>query len=111
MLRSFFVLLLFQALGEAVKAATGVLLPGPIIGMLMLFAALCAWQKLPQDLIATSQQLISHLPLMILPPAVGVYFLGRLFSDQWLAISAAVLVGTILSFVFNALLLKRLVKK
>ena len=110
MLRHLFVLLLFQCLGELLGKATGLPLPGPIIGMLLLFSTLCLTQTLPTGLIAVSDKLLRHLPMLVMVPAVGLYFLGDLFLEQGLALVAAIVVGTTLSFVFNAVLLKWLMR-
>jgi holin-like protein len=109
MLKGLLILLVFQCLGEIIKAYTQVFLPAPVIGMLLLFLALSLrGQSVPTPLNQTSQQLIRYLPLMFLPPAVGIFFLGPQFSDQWPAIIAAIVIGTFLSLLFNAILMKRL---
>ena len=65
-------------------------------------------QSVPAPLQQSSQQLIRYLPLMFLPPAVGIFFLGPQFNDQWPAIIGAIVVGTFFSLLFNAVLMKRL---
>jgi holin-like protein len=109
MLRGLLILLLFQCAGEIIKAVTGLFLPAPVIGMLLLFVALSIRARtVPAPLNEASQQLIRYLPLMFLPPAVGIFFLGPEFSDQWPAILAAIIAGTFCSLLFNAWLMKYL---
>jgi holin-like protein len=111
-LKGLLIILLFQCLGEIIKAWTGVFLPATVIGMLLLLLALnLRGQSVPSSLGKTSQQLIGYLPLMFLPPAVGLFFLGEQFSDQWPAIAGAIIAGTFLSLLFNALLMRFLTKK
>lgn len=111
MLKGLLILLVFQCLGEIIKVYTQVFLPAPVIGMLLLFLALSLrGQSVPAPLMQSSQQLIRYLPLMFLPPAVGIFFLGPQFNDQWPAIIGAIVVGTFLSLLFNAALMKRLVR-
>jgi holin-like protein len=111
MLKGLMILLSFQVLGEAIKAYTGIILPGPIIGMLLLFIGLCLWRGVPSFLNQSSQTLIQYLALMFLPPSVGLFFLGERFDDQWPAIISAMIIGTFLSLVFSALLMKWLMRK
>lgn len=116
MLRGFLLILVFQCLGEWIKSLTGIFLPGAVIGMLLLFTVLCLSHgrlnfskedSLPASLDKASQQLITLLPLLFMPAAAGVFFLDERFNQQWLAIGVAVVVGTALSLVFNAIVMRR----
>lgn len=111
MIKGISILLVFQCLGELIRAYTGTILPGPVIGMLLLFIGLCLVRTIPRALQDTSQSLIGIMPLMFLPATTGVFFLGDRFASQWLAIALALVVGTILSLVFNCWLMKRLVNQ
>lgn len=111
MIKGLLILLLFQCLGEAIKAYTQAILPGPVIGMLLLFSTLCLYRHVPTSIGTASQSLIKLLPLLFMPAAVGLFFLDERFNQQWVAIAAAVIVGTALSLLFNAWLMKRLVEK
>lgn len=104
------ILLLFQCLGEVIKAFFSLNIPGPVIGMVLLFITLCLRAKVPGAVIKTSQTLIPLLALMFLPAAAGLFFLGREFKDQWGAVLAAVVVGSILSLIFNGLMMKWLLR-
>jgi holin-like protein len=110
MLRGILVLLLFQCLGELVKIATGTVLPGAVIGLLLLLAALMAYRGVPAWLDQSSQHMLALLPLLLMPPSVGLIFLGPRLQGQWPAIAGAVVLGTILTLLFSAALLQWLVK-
>lgn len=58
------------------------------------------------DLALASQGLISVLVLLIMPGVVGVFFTADQFSGQWLAVAAALLLGTFLSVLTTLLLMK-----
>lgn len=105
------VLLLCQCCGEAIKAYFDLSLPGPVLGMLFLFAGLTVMGKVPKPIEHSSQQLISLLGLMFLPAAAGIFFLGAQFADQWLAIIAAIAIGTFLSLLFNVLIMRSLANR
>lgn len=105
------ILLVCQCAGEAIKSYFGLSLPGPAIGMFILFIGLVLYQDVPEAVAKSSRSLIPLLGLMFLPAAAGLFFLGSQYSDQWLAIIAAVVVGSLLSLIFNGLLMTFLARK
>ena len=110
MIRGLFVLMLFQCLGEVVKIATGVVLPGAVIGLLLLLVMLIARGSVPEWLGTTSTGLIGQLALLLLPPSVGMFFLGAQLSGQWLAVVSAVVIGTVMTVLTSAVVMRWLVK-
>lgn len=110
MLAGFLTLLGFQLLGEVLQRGLGLPLPGPVLGMLLLLAFLCLRRDVPADLETGSQRLIELLPLLLMVPAAGAFFLGAGFADQWPAFLAAVSLGTVATLGFCGLLLKKLGK-
>ena len=111
MLAGFLTLIGCQLLGEFIQRALDLPLPGPVIGMLILFVGLCIRGNVPKDLETGSQQLIELLPLLLMAPAAGVFFLGAGFADQWPAFIAAVTLGTLSTLVFCGLLIRFLHKR
>ena len=111
MIKGLSILLLFQCFGELARAYTDVILPGPVIGMLLLFLALCCRQRVPATLQQSSQSLIALMTLMFIPATTGLFFLNDRFMSQWLAIALALIVGTVISLIFNAWLMQRMVKR
>lgn len=110
MLAGFFTLFAFQLLGEALQRLLHLPLPGPVIGMFLLFGYLCLRGEVPKDLETGSQRLIDLLPLLLMVPAAGMFFLGDDFADQWLGFIAAITLGTLATLVCCGLLLKSLSK-
>ncbi len=100
------VLLLCQTAGEAIKAYWQLPLPGSVIGMFILFIGLCLARGTPEGIAKCSQALIPLLGLLFLPASAGLFFLGSAYNQQWLAILAAVVIGSLLSLIFNGLLMK-----
>lgn len=111
MLRGFLVLLVFQCLGELVKIATGTVLPGAVIGLLLLLAALALFRGVPAWLDQSSQQMLGLLPLLLMPPSVGLIFIAPRLQGQWPAIAGAVLLGTLLTLLLSAALLQWLLNR
>ncbi len=111
MVRGLLVLLLFQCLGELIKAATGTVLPGAVIGLLLLLVALMLLGGPDAGLVKTSDGLIGHLALLLMPPSVGLWFLGDRLDGQWPAIIAALLGGTLVTLLVTTALLKWLLRR
>jgi len=107
-------LLVLQLTGEVIQVASGVPVPGPVIGMALLFAGLLLrwWitgiEACPAGLVDTAQGLLRYLALLFVPAGVGVMVHVHLLADQWLPISAAVIVGTLLTIAITALVMRAL---
>lgn len=111
MIQGILVLLTFQLLGETITSLTNAPVPGPVIGMLLLFIALRLRQRVSQGLQATSHGLIQHLSLLFLPAGVGFFFLPASVQQQWPAIVGAMVGGTLLAMLLSAWLIKTLAPK
>lgn len=89
-------LLLFQLAGDALAAWLKLPMPGNVVGMALLLAALSlgwvklAWLKQGSDL------LLNHMALFFVPPGVGIMLYFDLVSEQWLPLAASTLVSTFL---------------
>jgi holin-like protein len=106
MLRGFLVLVLFFILGESVRVLLALPVSGGVLGMVVITFTLMLKGSVSDDLARASQRLISVLVLLIMPGVVGVFFTADQFSGQWLAVAAALLVGTFLSVLTTLLLMK-----
>lgn len=108
MLKAITLLLLFQLAGEAIALFFALPVPGPVIGMGLLFAAL-AFQGGPSaDLRGTAQNLLQHLSLLFVPAGVGVMLHLRRMADEWLPIVVALVLSTFLAIAVTALVLRLL---
>ena len=70
-LRGLALLLLLQALGEAITRALALPFPGPVVGMVLLLGAL-GWAPLRAPIAAAAELLLAHLSLLFVPVGVGV---------------------------------------
>jgi len=111
MIRGLLVVLLFQCLGELIKAATGTVLPGAVIGLLLLLATLMLLGGPDSGLERCSEGLIGHLALLLMPPSVGLWFLGDRLDGQWPAIIAALFGGTLVTLLVTTALMKWLLRR
>lgn len=96
MLGGIVLLLLFQFLGEALAAWLKLPMPGNVIGMALLLAALSTGVVKLSWLKAGSDLLLGHMALFFVPPGVGVMLYFGLVSEQWLPLAASTLVSTFL---------------
>lgn len=91
-----------QLLGELVVTALGLPVPGPVLGMALLFAGLLAYGSVPADLASTADALLSNLSLLFVPAGVGVMLHVSLIGQEWLPISIALVLSTLLTVVVTA---------
>lgn len=112
MLGAITILLVFQLAGEIVRLLTGAPVPGPVIGMALLFAALVLRRRLtdgrglaeiPETLVNTADGLLRHLSLLFVPAGVGVMLYLPLIAAEWLAISVALVASTLITIAVTAL--------
>lgn|SRR5690606_29229398 len=76
------VLLLMQLIGTLLVQFLHVPLPGPVIGMLLLFCWLLWRGRAPQALARTTQPLLENLSLLFVPAGVGIIAHWRAAAGQ-----------------------------
>jgi holin-like protein len=96
------VIFVCQLAGELLAAALGLSVPGPVIGMLLLLGGLIVWGSLPTDLGAVADGLLTHLSLLFIPAGVGVMLHAGILGRDWLPISIALVVSTLLAIAVTA---------
>lgn len=104
------ILVLFQLVGTALMQL-GVPLPGPVLGMLLLLVALLLIGRVPDALRQTSGQLLKYLPLLLIPPSVGIMAQWDVITSNFLAISVALLGSLLVSIPLTAWVLQTLVRR
>jgi holin-like protein len=110
MLGALTLLLVYQLVGEVIVQVTGLPVPGPVVGMLLLFLTLLARGSAPESLRATSQTLLSHLSLLFVPAGVGVMLHFRRLQVEWLPILVALVASTVITIGVTALVMRALQK-
>jgi len=99
-------LLLFQLVGEVLVRALGLSVPGPVMGMLLLFGFLSLRGGPSPELLTTSQNLLQHLSLLFVPAGTGVILHLQLVADEWLPLTLSVFVSTLVTLMVTALVMK-----
>jgi holin-like protein len=109
-INTFATLLVFQTLGEGLAYAFSLPVPGPVIGMLLLFCYLMAREGAADKLAPTTLEFLKHLSLLFIPAGVGIMVHAQRVAAEWLPIVAALVLSAIVSLVVTALVLRRLQK-
>lgn len=104
------VLLAYQLGGEVISKGLELPLPGPVVGMALLFATLLIRGNLPDGLRDTGNGLLKHLALFFVPAGVGVVLHLHLIKSEWMAISVALVVSTLATIAVTALVMSKLSK-
>lgn len=110
MLSAITILLVFQLLGEVITQAFQLPVPGPVIGMVLLFIALVLRGGPGKELRETSSRLLQYLSMLFIPAGAGVMLHFGTLREEWLPILLAATVGTTLVIAITALLLQALIR-
>lgn len=106
MLAAIALLLACQLAGEILHRLTGLALPGPVFGMLILLGWLSLRRRDRPELDRVAGWLIAQLSIMFLPAAVGIMEQGPLLSRYGLPIALATMVSTLLTLAVTALVFR-----
>lgn len=102
------VILACQLAGESLVIAVGLPLPGPVAGMVLLFAGLLVRGGIPERLARVGGGLLDNLSLLFVPAGVGVMLHGPLIGQDWLAVTVALVVSTLATIAVTGWLMARL---
>lgn len=104
-------ILLFQGLGEVIGHFLLPLVPGPVIGLVLLLAFLVWRGQVHEGVELVSSAFMRYLGLLFVPAAVGVVLFWPHLQRQALAITVALLVSVIATIAVSALIAKALTRK
>ena len=85
----FFIILLFLVLGNILSWAIGEIIPGSVIGMLLLFVCLCLKWVHPHQIRTAADMLTRNMSFFFVPARVGImeqWSIIRLNIAGWLGI-------------------------
>jgi holin-like protein len=111
MLESLTLLLVCQLAGELLARVTGLPVPGPVLGMLILLLGLVWHGRVPPALGQVGGVLLDHLALLFVPAGVGVMAHLALLRAQWLPVSLALVASTLLAVLVTAWVMGRLTRE
>lgn len=105
MLNGLTLILCCQLAGEWLAHALGGPIPGPVVGMVILFLFLLLKGEIPAGTQQTGDALLAHFSLLFVPAGVGVLVHFELLGSNWLPMTAALIVSTVLTIVVTGLLM------
>jgi holin-like protein len=111
LLRGLSWLVLCQLLGTAINVLLLPMLPGPIIGMLLLLVFLLLRGEVGEPLHLAASSLLKYLPLLLVPPAVGVMVYAEAIAADFWAVAGALLLSLLLSILFAGWLMQKLIDR
>lgn len=104
-------LLAFQLAGTALSLWLLPALPGPILGMLLALAWLGLDGRGSEALRQSAGTLLGYLPLLLVPPAVGIMVQWqRIGADFW-AIAAALVLSLLVGIPLTGALMQWLIRR
>ncbi|MBI6558241.1 CidA/LrgA family protein [Pseudomonas syringae] len=111
LLRGLTWLVLFQLLGTALNHLFLAILPGPIIGLVLLMAYLMWRGEVSEPISMAASSLLRYLPLLLVPPAVGVMVYASAIAEDFWAIFGTLTLSLMISVVFVGWLMQTLIKR
>lgn len=99
-------LLLFQLAGEVIARSLNLPVPGPVLGMFLLFLILLLRGGPGAELQTTSQTLLRHLSLLFVPAGTGIMVHLHRVADEWLALLLSLLLSTLATLAVTALVMR-----
>ena len=102
------ILLTCQLLGELIILLLGLPVPGPVVGMLLLFTGLVFYGEVPESLRLPAEGLIRYLALLFVPAGVGLIQHLELVQQEWLALLLTLIASTFLTLLVTGLVFQRL---
>jgi holin-like protein len=106
MLNALTLILCCQLVGELLVTATGLPIPGPVCGMLLMLAGLIVRGGIPDDIAAVADTLLGNLSLLFIPAGVGVMLHLQLIEAEIVPISVALIASTLLTIAVTALMMQ-----
>jgi putative effector of murein hydrolase LrgA (UPF0299 family) len=110
MLEALTLILVCQLIGEVMVAATGLPVPGPVFGMLLLLGWLFLRGGVSESVGRVADGLLAHFSLLFVPAGVGVLVHWERIRSQWVAIGAALVIGTLITLAVTALTMAAVVR-
>ncbi|OYV37656.1 MAG: hypothetical protein B7Z81_05710 [Acidocella sp. 20-61-6] len=109
--RALTILLLCQLAGTILQQGTGLPIPGPVLGLVMLLGYLLKTGGPAPHLRDTAQGLLKYLGLLFVPAGVGVVTELQELRQNIIAISVAIFVSTLLGLMVTGVLMSWFLRK
>ena len=116
MLKSIFIIFLFQLIGETIQKYFDLTVPGPVIGLILLLLTLIVLKgtksiyikNTKEEISSTSNYITSYLSLLFVPIGVGVVMHLSYLEKNYIPVLAVIFISTTLTIGFTALLMEKI---
>ena len=116
MLKSIFVIFLYQLIGESVQKYFELTIPGPVIGLIFLLFSLVLLRqtksafikKTKEEISQTSNYITGYLSLLFVPIGVGVVMHLSYLEQNYIPVLGVIFISTILTIAFTAVLMEKI---
>ena len=106
-----FIILLMLLLGDGLSSAINGIIPGSVIGMVLLFLALLSKIIKPEMIRKPAGYLINHMSLFFIPAGVGLMTAWDLIASHWVSIIVSSVVSTVVVLAVVGLVQQKMEKK
>jgi len=106
-----FIILLMLLLGDGLSSAINGIIPGSVIGMVLLFCALLSKIIKPEMIRKPAGYLINHMSLFFIPAGVGLMTAWDLIASHWVSIIVSSVVSTVVVLAVVGLVQQKMEKK
>ncbi|WP_199152886.1 CidA/LrgA family protein [Chromobacterium sp. ASV23] len=104
-------LLGFQLLGEVLTRALGWPLPGPVLGLLLLFAALWLRRGVPAMLQRETPRFLGHMSLLFIPAGGALMAYAPLLRVHGWQLALILLASSVITLLVTGAVLKLLLRR
>ena len=116
MLKSIFIIFLYQLIGESVQKYFELTIPGPVIGLIFLLFSLVLLRqtksafikKTKEEISQTSNYITGYLSLLFVPIGVGVVMHLSYLEQNYIPVLGVIFISTILTIAFTAVLMEKI---
>ena len=114
MLKSIFIIFLFQLIGESVQKYFELTIPGPVIGLILLLVFFILLKnsknifvnKAKNEIVSTATHISNYLSLLFVPIGVGVVMHLSYLEKNYIEVLGVIFFSTILTIGFTALVME-----
>lgn len=109
-LKGLTVLVLLQTLGNVLNLTLLPMLPGAIIGLLLLFGWLLIRGGISEPVEQAASGLLQYLPMLLVVPAAGIMASGEMLLNDLPAIAAALVLSLVVTVPLCGWLMQRMIR-
>jgi holin-like protein len=107
-LKQFMIILIAYFIGEALHSIFRLPVPGSVLGLILLFAALCAGIVKVEMIEDVCEFLLSNMSFLFIPAGVGLMVSFDVLKGKWAAFLTVIIVSTVLVWIVAAYTVKLL---